>query len=561
MAHSLSNHLLRLDGNNYKAYRQIKGTHTFNRFKLTISHVQADPFAAPSRVSLKVPADVAGLPAAWLRGQRQTALADYLNRQLYRQAQKLQSDQGAGKSGTLSVLQPSQAILPRSSVQVSEDGVEARLGVGLPAFGRRIAGQLATKLLCETIPALVEASLLRTALAEREVERHLDAYEDAIALRQQLPEHSLVGFVANGAILPRRSGIEATPLTDGAMPFQSPASLEVTLQPPHAGAVTGMGIPEGVTLIVGGGYHGKSTLLRALAAGIYNHIPGDGREQVVCDATAVKIRAEESRSVCGVNISPFIGELPQGISTEAFSTTNASGSTSQATNIIEALEAGARVLLVDEDTAATNFMIRDRTMQALISKEKEPITPFVDKVRQLYNDYGVSTVLVMGGSGDYFGVADTVIALDNYRPEDVTIAAQALAKAAGPRQVEGGQRFGTLSQRQLRLPAFDSGRRSRPKVKVYDVDSLEIDRQPIDLRAVAQLVEIGQLRAIAAALVYSQQQGLDQQPLSDWLEAINQQMALEGLDSLDEWSRGDLTAFRPQELAAVINRVRTLHLG
>ncbi|MEO0758111.1 MAG: ABC-ATPase domain-containing protein [Cyanobacteria bacterium J06648_16] len=561
MAHSLCNHLLRLDGNNYKAYRQIKGTHTFNRFKLTISHVQADPFAAPSRVSLKVPADVAGLPAAWLRGQRQTALADYLNRQLYRQAQKLQSDQGAGKSGTLSVLQPSQAILPRSSVQVSEDGVEARLGVGLPAFGRRIAGQLATKLLCETIPALVEASLLRTALAEREVERHLDAYEDAIALRQQLPEHSLVGFVANGAILPRRSGIEATPLTDGAMPFQSPASLEVTLQPPHAGAVTGMGIPEGVTLIVGGGYHGKSTLLRALAAGIYNHIPGDGREQVVCDATAVKIRAEESRSVCGVNISPFIGELPQGISTEAFSTTNASGSTSQATNIIEALEAGARVLLVDEDTAATNFMIRDRTMQALISKEKEPITPFVDKVRQLYNDYGVSTVLVMGGSGDYFGVADTVIALDNYRPEDVTIAAQALAKAAGPRQVEGGQRFGTLSQRQLRLPAFDSGRRSRPKVKVYDVDSLEIDRQPIDLRAVAQLVEIGQLRAIAAALVYSQQQGLDQQPLSDWLEAINQQMALEGLDSLDEWSRGDLTAFRPQELAAVINRVRTLHLG
>ncbi|MEL6137951.1 MAG: ABC-ATPase domain-containing protein [Cyanobacteria bacterium J06628_6] len=561
MAHSLSNHLLRLDGNSYKAYRQIKGTHTFNRFKLTISHVQADPFAAPSRVSLKVPADVAGLPAAWLRGQRQTALADYLNRQLYRQAQKLQSDQEAGKSATLLVLQPSQAILPRSSVQVSEDGVEARLGVGLPAFGRRIAGQLAAKLLCETIPALVEASLLRTALAEREVERHLDAYEDAIALRQQLPEHSLVGFVANGAILPRRSGIEATPLTDGAMPFQSPASLEVTLQTPHAGAVTGMGIPEGVTLIVGGGYHGKSTLLRALAAGIYNHIPGDGREQVVCDATAVKIRAEEGRSVCGVNISPFIGALPQGISTAAFSTTNASGSTSQATNIIEALEARARVLLVDEDTAATNFMIRDRTMQALISKEKEPITPFVDKVRQLYNDYGVSTVLVMGGSGDYFGVADTVIALDNYRPEDVTIAAQALAKAAEPRQVEGGQRFGTLSQRQLRLPAFDSGRRGRPKVKVYDVDSLEIDRQPIDLRAVAQLVEIGQLRAIAAALVYSQQQGLDQQPLPDWLEAINQQMALEGLDSLDEWSRGDLTAFRPQELAAVINRVRTLHLG
>jgi predicted ABC-class ATPase len=210
--------------------------------------------------------------------------------------------------------------------------------------------------------------------------------------------------------------------------FQSPA-LRVEFTCPNRGLITGMGIPAGVTLIVGGGYHGKSTLLKAIELGVYNHIPDDGRELVVTHPAAVKIRAEDGRSVASVDISPFINQLPQGRSTRQFSTTNASGSTSQAANIMEALEAGAELLLVDEDTAATNFMIRDRRMQQLIAKDKEPITPFIDKVRQLYTDYGVSTILVMGGSGDYFDVADTVIAMENFQPEDVTEKAKAIAKA------------------------------------------------------------------------------------------------------------------------------------
>lgn len=553
--------LHRLDGNSYKAYRQIKGKHPFDRFTLSVNHVQADPFAGPSRVSLWVSMAEADMPQGWCQGRRRVALADYLNRQVSHQAQRLQQRRGTGKSGVLSILQPGQAILPRTSVQIYPDGIEVRLGVGLPAFGRRIAGQAAAALLCEDLPQLVDASLLAKVLSADAVVQHLNAYEDAIALRQQLTDRHLVGFVANGAILPRCSGVEETPLVERAIAFQSPPSLAITLDTPHSGAVTGMGISAGVTLIVGGGYHGKSTLLRALQRGIYNHIPGDGRERVVCEGSAVKIRAEEGRSVCGVNISPFIGELPQGISTEQFSTTNASGSTSQATNIVEALEAGARVLLVDEDTAATNFMIRDRTMQALISKDKEPITPFVDKVRQLYDDYGVSTILVMGGSGDYFGVADTVIALDNYCPEDVTAQAQALAKIASPRQPEGGSQFGAITQRQVDLPRFDGGRRGSPKVKVQTVDRLEIDRQPIDLRAVEQLAETGQVRALAEALIYSQQQQLDRQPLSDWLAEVEALLVREGLDSLTEFDRGDLVAFRRQDLAATISRLRTLSLG
>ncbi|MEO1592991.1 MAG: ABC-ATPase domain-containing protein [Cyanobacteria bacterium J06632_22] len=559
--------LHQLDGSSYKAYRQIKGEHCFAGLTLRIHHVQADPFALPSRASLWVDRGMANLPETWLRGQRRIAMADFLNRQVSRRVIELQQRRrvdgsGSGKRGALSMLCPSQVILPRTSVQIHEHAIEVRFGVGLPAFGRRIAGRAAAALLCDDIPQLAAESLRVEALSADRVEGHLAAYEDAIALRQQLADHNLVGFVANGAILPRRSGVEDTPL-DNAVPFQSPKRLEVQLETPHQGSVTGMGIPVGITLIVGGGYHGKSTLLRALSVGVYNHIPGDGREQVVCDLTAVKVRAEEGRSVCGVNISPFIGALPQDISTERFSTTNASGSTSQATNIIEALEAGAKVLLVDEDTAATNFMIRDRMMQALISKDKEPITPFVDKVRQLYTDHGVSTLLVMGGSGDYFGVADTVIALENYKPTDVTEQAHALARTANPRQVEGGQEFGPLTQRQVRLPRFDGGRRDgrrggSPKVKVYDVDCLEIDRQPIDLRAVEQLAEVGQVRAIAEALILSQRRGLDQQALGDWLAEIDRQIDANGLDDLSELNRGDLTRFRRQDLAAVISRLRTL---
>ena len=101
-----------------------------------------------------------------------------------------------------------------------------------------------------------------------------------------------------------------------------------------------MGIRKGITLIVGGGYHGKSTLLKALEAGVYNHIAGDGREFVITDDTAFKLRAEDGRSITGVDISPFIKNLPNKKDTVHFSTEDASGSTSQAANLMEALESG-----------------------------------------------------------------------------------------------------------------------------------------------------------------------------------------------------------------------------
>ncbi|MEO1401468.1 MAG: ABC-ATPase domain-containing protein [Cyanobacteria bacterium J06635_1] len=554
--------LRQLDGQSYKAYKQLAGHYQFPDFDLDIAHVQGDPFAAPSRVSIWLPHEVAKFPEDWRQTPlRRVALADALHRQVYRMIPQVQQRRGSGKSGRLTISSVSQAILERTAVQIHGGFIELRLGVGLPAFGRRIAGHEAISLFTEDIPELVAQCLIYAALPQAELLGQIETLEDATALRQQLSEQGLVAFVANGAILPRRSGVDQRPLQGHAVAFQAPAGLEITLDTPHSGAIAGMGIPAGVTLIVGGGYHGKSTVLRAIEQGVYNHIPGDGRERVVTDDSAVKIRAEDGRSVVGVNISPFINNLPQGISTQQFSTPNASGSTSQAAGIIEAIEVGARVLLIDEDTAATNFMIRDRNMQALIAKDQEPITPFVDKVRQLYDDYGISTILVMGGSGDYFKVADTVIALDSYQPRVVTDQAKAIAQADEFRRSEGGEQFGQLTPRYIDLSGLEQHPRGN-KVKVRDVDAVVIGHEAIDLRAVEQLIEPNQVRAIAQAINDLQRRGVAHQyPLPELLDRLMEQLAQQGMDSISPFPMADLALFRRFELAAAINRLRQLQVA
>ncbi len=557
--HALEQKLEQLDGRSYSAYKGIKDSYTFPGFELTLAHIQGDPFAAPSRISIWTSHHQSQWPQAyWHNDIRRGVLADFLHRHIDDVIPKIEQRRGSGKSGCLMIAPTSQAILARTAVQVTPKGIELRLGVGLPAFGRRIAGYAARDLLMNDLPQLIVSTLHDQPQWHQALEQHIATVEDANALRQQLLPQNLVAFIANGAILPRRSGIDARPLPT-AIPFKAPSSLEVTLQTPHAGEIAGLGIPRGVTLIVGGGYHGKSTVLKALAQGIYNHIPGDGREQVVADGATVKIRAEDGRSVAGVDISPFIDRLPQGISTQAFSTTNASGSTSQVANILEAMEADAQVLLIDEDTAATNLMIRDRNMQTLIAKDKEPITPFIDKVRQLYTDYGISTILVMGGSGDYFEVADQVIALDNYVAKDVTAEAKAIAvEYPSDRNAEGGQHFGTITQRQIQLPQFDTGRKPT-KIKTQRLSTLSIGQEDIDLRGIEQLIEPNQTRAIAHAILTWQQQNRGHL-LQDLLDDIMSWVSRRDFDALTPYPMADLSEFRRHELAAVINRLRNLRV-
>ena len=562
--HNLKSTLLRLDGASYKAYKDIKGSYQFPDFTLIIDRVQGDPFASPSNLRVKIPQSVARFPQQLYQSKsREVALRDYLTRQFDRAANQISSHRGTGKSGLIAITRYGQEVLERTAVFIDDDWLEVRFVVGLPARGRRILGRQAAEMLCEDIPELVTEALLYQSLNARSIQQQVETVEDADWLRQQLPAKGLIAFVANGAILPRRSGVDFRPLTDEAIPFKSPPSLEVEFNCPNRGLIKGMGIPAGITLIVGGGYHGKSTLLKAIELGVYNHIPGDGRELVVTNPAAVKIRAEDGRSIAGVDISPFINQLPQGRSTTNFSTTNASGSTSQAANIIEAIEAGTELLLIDEDTAATNFMIRDRRMQQLISKDKEPITPFIDKVRQLYTDCNVSTILVMGGSGDYFDVADTVIAMENFIPQEVTEKAKAIAVAnVTNRNSEGGVNFGQIKPRIPVAYSINPSRGKRDvKLKVRDVDEIAFGTEDIDLSAVEQIVDAGQLRAIALAIVYAKENYMSQkQTIAEILDRVMHDIDREKLDVITDFFQGDLALFRRFELAAALNRLRSLQV-
>ncbi|NJR26164.1 MAG: ABC-ATPase domain-containing protein [Richelia sp. CSU_2_1] len=599
---NLRRHLLHLDNRNYKAYKDIQGSYDFSEFTLIIDYIQGDPFASPSKFRVKVPPNIARFPRELFSScSREIALCDYLTRQFDKAAGSISSKRGSGKSGLICVTRCGQEVLARTSAFIIssarsdiEDlgGVELRFTVGLPAGGRSILGRQAAAMLCEDIPEIVGKSLQYANMNAAECRHHVETVEDADWLRQQLAERGLVAFVADGSILPRRTGADDRPLLKNAVPFQSPPSLKVEFDCPNRGLIAGMGIPSGITLIVGGGYHGKSTLLRAIELGVYNRIPEDGREFVVTNPAAVKIRAEDGRSVAGVDISPFINNLPQGRDTAQFSTENASGSTSQAANIIEALEVGlgkkeegrrkkeaseyfvknqqlfsnsekdsVPVLLIDEDTAATNFMIRDRRMQELIAKEKEPITPFIDKVKQLYDDLRVSTILVMGGSGDYFDVAYTVIAMDNFQAYDVTEQAKEIAKKyAIDRNAEGGKHFGNISQRVPIPDSLDPSRGRRDvRVKVRDVDEMAFGTEEIDLAAVEQIADRGQLRSIAAAMVYAKQQYMDgKRTLSEITDLVMADINDRGMDILSPFPEGDFAMFRRFELAAAINRLRSL---
>ncbi|MFV2073831.1 MAG: ABC-ATPase domain-containing protein [Thermoanaerobaculales bacterium] len=547
--------LERIDGRGYRAYKDIEGRrYEFEEFELIIDHVQGDPYAAPSRLRARLPLDASHLPASALESPaRHRATRDFLAR-AFRAAARSEPE--------ISIDAGAQTVLDRSACIVDSEFVELRFTVDLPGAGRRILGLKATSLICERLPKIVAAATLARELDLKALERHAAVVEDQEALRDALADAGLVAFIGNGSSLPRRSGIEDRPLDDAVI-FESPPSLLVGLQTPNAGEVRGMGIPRGITLIVGGGFHGKSTLLRAIESGIWDHVPGDGRERVVADPAAVKIRAEDRRAVHAVDISAFISHLPGDRDTNSFSTDLASGSTSQAATLVEAIEAGASTLLLDEDTSATNFMIRDERMQALVAKESEPITPFVDRISELRDELGVSTVLVMGGSGDYFDHADTVIQMDAYVPRDVTAEARAVATShTTGRRDERESELTAPSPRILDPRSLEPERRpGRWKIGARGVDTLIFGRSDIDLRAVEQLQDPSQLRVIGWLMGrLSEERGGPFEPQPRIVEML-ERLSDGDWDWLTGRPDGDLARPRRHEIMAALNRLRGARLS
>lgn len=559
-ASDLKRELDRINGRGYKSYKDLEDQYKFDNYVLSIDHVQGDPFASPSRVRVIVENKVNKFPKELFNEKyKKIALCDFLTRlfskNIYKYGEKIL---GSGKSGLLEISRCPQQILERTSIVIDNEKIEARFYVGFPARGRSVLSSELEKILFNILPNIVANTLIYTNINDKALNERINLVQDQEFIRGELKKRKLVAFVANNSILPRESGVSQKPLKDGKK-FISPKELEIEFNTPNRGIIKGMGIPEGITLIVGGGYHGKSTLLRALELGVYNHIEGDGREFVITDDSALKVRAEDGRAITKTDISLFINNLPNGKDTVKFYTENASGSTSQAANIVEGIESGTRVFLIDEDTSATNFMIRDNIMQQLVAKDKEPITPFIDVARSLYNKKGISTILVAGSSGDFFDIADLVIQMDNYEPFEVTEKAKSLIK-------ENNEHSKDLDininfDRVLLKGTIESGPKGI-KTKTLGKDGLSINRENIDLRAVEQIVDTEQLNTIGSIMKYVENNlmGKNLTLIEITNKVINEiNNNLINIDNT-KGGYGSLATVRKQELISAYNRFRKLKI-
>lgn len=567
MAEELQRELCSINRKSYPAYKGLKGAYQFPDYQLFIEHVQGDPFAAPSALRIFVPHSKAKFPERYYWDKcSKVALQDALLRRFAEISAKFcYQAKGSGKSGVIQVSHCGQEVLERTACEITKEGIHIRFFVGFPANGRTINSGELEKILFVYLPKCVEMSLYHRKVPERETEQVICLKEDQRVIREELKKRGLIAFVANGSILPRQSGNSDLPMKD-AVPFQSPKSMEITIQLRHRGSITGMGIRKGITLIAGGGYHGKSTLLEALEKGVYDHIAGDGREFVITDDTAWKLRAEDGRKIKDVDISLFINHLPNGRNTRRFSTLDASGSTSQAANIIEAIEAKSQVLLIDEDTSATNFMVRDELMQRVIQKDKEPITPFLERARDLYEKAGISTILVVGSCGSYFYIADQIIQMDNYCPVDITEKTRKLLKEYKKPDCKAE---GFVLPSEKRNISFGSSvvRRKNyrgtgmveehEKLKVMGRESLMLGKEQLDLRYLEQLADREQTQTLGYLLKYAKEQYSGKTTdLTALMESLIWKLEKEGIGSVSGQKEipAGMAMPRRQEIYACFNR-------
>ena len=561
--------LKNIDRKGYPAYKGTYGIYDFGNYYLSIDHVQGDPFASPSKLSIEVKGKKAGFPAEFYNAKyKRIALCDHLTRLFYNALSKISfRAKGSGKSGLFSISKCGQEVLERTACTInpSNGDISIHFEAGFPANGRTVNGRELSKMLFDLLPSCAISSLFYKNIDQKALKSAIDLSEDQYNIRTKLDSMGLVAFIADGSILPRESGVSQRPMKH-CVAFKSPDSYRVSFDLPHHGKITGMGIPKGITLIVGGGYHGKSTLLKALELGVYDHIKGDGREFVITDPTAMKIRAEDGRSITNTDISMFINNLPNGKDTISFCTEDASGSTSQAAGIVEGIEAGSKVFLLDEDTSATNFMVRDTFMQEVISREKEPITPFLERARDLYEKAGISTILVAGSSGAFFHIADTVIQMDSYHPVDISTKVRALCgkyplteQKAPAFSMPQSHRILSKKSPGIRSHGRGTDKPERLKIKAHGKDGFLLGHENVDLRCIEQIVDTEQTAALGLILKYALENLVDgQRTVSEIVQLLSKELQKKGLAAFADGSSlpCGYAVPRIQEIYSCFNRYR-----
>jgi predicted ABC-class ATPase len=564
--------LEKLEGTSFNSYQKlVNETFAHDRYRIRFLHVQGSPGAFPASVChLEVPFAELELADWSLSSEpRRMASADYLLRAFHAGvATHARQNRGVQGSGSFQPLSLPPQVLNRNLVRFSSIAVQIAFRISLPGSrDNRVLGRQAAKMFGKEMSGVIDT--IKEAVGQTEkFRKHCEVVEDMVVLQSRLGEYGLVAFVGDGAILPRESGTSQAPLKDGAVPFYAPDQLAVEVSLPNTGLTRGLGIRPGINVLIGGGFHGKSTLLDALAIGVYPHIPGDGREQVVTHSDAAFVCAEDGRAVSGLDISCFFEKLPGGVEAGKFWTKNASGSTSEAAAIIEAVLAGARLLLIDEDSSATNLLIKDDIMRKLIPDDT--ITPLFDRVQELFQRCGVSTLIVIGGSSEYLGVAEQVIAMHNYLPVCMT---DRLRHLPLPKPQKPAKPLILSDKRRVLADNFNPSYRAKRLNKTIAVrikplrlqdKVLEYGNEQLDLTKLTALVDPDQVLAVGYALLLARNLCKNsQQSPSGLAGVIATMLARDGLAVLlpGENDPAFLACPRRLEMAGAINRLRSLSVA
>ena len=558
--------LAELDGQPFSEYEQLVGDFDFSRYVIKCAKIDLSDETEHPVFSIRIPQTIAEIPEYLFDSPvRRTAMEDLLLRRLSANIEAIANyDHNGIARRHIHSSSPNQKILPRNALQLTKEYIEVYIQITLPIQQMlidgepllSIDGEMAQHIFFDDLPEIVSSSLLYCNLDAAEADRFVNNMEDADRLRQHLGASGQVGFVAEGALVSRLSGDDA-PDYERLTPVEVDASLIEEVEVPHGGTVRGLGIPNGLTLILGESNSGRVDLMDALTQGIYNHIPGDGREHVITVADAVNIQSDVGRSIQQVDISAFASELPDGGNPGSYSTKSAGSFTSQAASTVESLEAGARVLIFDEHTSSSTFLSADSRVSPLLGESSR--NTLSARARQMVDELGIS-MIVAGSSlvAEFIPIADKILRVDNFRITDITEEAKALEIVPSTVANDNVNLGSMLSRSRWVMPSSIDPSIGREDLVIYsdDADYLQFGRSLVDLEAVKQIADADQARAIGFVLYYAKLRYMDEgYPMREILDLVDRDLSNEGLNSLARDLRGDLARPRRYEVAATLNRL------
>jgi predicted ABC-class ATPase len=550
-----------IDGRSREEFAKLVGDFDFSRYVVKIGRLRPDGRSFP--LSVRVPQIIAGFPEEIFETPiRRMALEDYLIRNLATAIEEISSfDEEGVAYRNIEIATPGQKILPRTSMLVSDEYIETHLAVRLPLRDELIDGEKLEDIFFEELQELVVSTLIYCNLDYDELSSFLDIMEDAGRIRQLLASQGLISFVGEGSLLKRE------PFTDDVDLFQAPLmideKLKTSIDVPNAGTVSGLGIKDGITLIIGDEYSGRCDLIAAISAGIYNHVPGDGREFVASMPDTVYISEEPGRSVQKVDISPFVISEDEGFA--EFSSDAADGFESEAAALVENIEVGARILLFDESTSSPAFLAGDERIGGLISGGDPRTVPLAARARQLTEEIGAA--LVVAGNRNisaFIPVADTILLIEDYTVSDITEQAKALgiAEIKVEESTRGFQELADRKRWVVPSSIDPSLGKEDAHIVAYEKQLLEFGRNLIDLSVIEQLADSDQTRTIGQVLYYLKLRYLgESNSLNSLLDYVDRDLSTEGLACLSPEFRSDLARPRRYEIAAALNRLPSFRVA